>query len=277
MRAPLLFPIAALLLATSGYAAAAPVAVTNPGFEDLYLGSNLPAEYGGDVPAGAFPVGPPPTGWSAWYEFGAAPPGAFIGVLNPGTAAEYAPAPAFFTDGAPEGDNAVLLYADGDTGGDEYGVEQTLAVGFEPDTTYTLTVQVGNIGSATGLVEPFLGLGFYDLDGFPGYRIQLLSDGAVVAEDTGSVLPPEREFRPAALVFTTGDAPPTGAIGIRLVNRNEPDVSGVRGLEVDFDDVSLDASPAVNPVPIAPLVGLLLGASLLATGLVATGRRIPGA
>jgi hypothetical protein len=242
-------------------ASAAPVSIDNPGFEDLYLGSNLPAEYAGDVPTGTFPTGPAPSGWTAYYQGGSPPAGAFIGVLNPGTAADFAPDPAFFEFGAPEGDNAVLLYTAGDTGGAEYGVEQTLGSVLESDTLYMLRVSIGNIGSATALLPPYSGSGFYDIDGFPGYRVQLLAGGVVVAEDVDGVLPDERQWGTAfAALSTTDDHPQLGeTLSIRLVNRNQADVAGVTGIEVDFDDVRLDASPAL-PVPIGPAAsaGLVL-------------------
>jgi hypothetical protein len=140
-------------LAVAAAAAADPVAIANPGFEALYLGSNLPPQYGGDVPTGSFPTGPPPSGWSAYYA-SAPVSGMYIGVLNPGTAADHAPAPACFPAGAPEGDNVVLLYMDGDAGGGEYGVEQQLAATLAADTHYRLTVEVGNIAGCAGLVTP---------------------------------------------------------------------------------------------------------------------------
>ena len=55
-----------LCLLAARFAGADPVSITNPGFEDLYFGSSLPPEYGGDVPTGTFPVGPPPAGWTAY-------------------------------------------------------------------------------------------------------------------------------------------------------------------------------------------------------------------
>ena len=166
-----------------------PVSIANSGFEALYLGSNLPAQYAGDVPTGTFPTGPAPAGWSAYYEGGAPLPNTFIGVLNPGVAADFAPNPPFFEFGAPEGDNAVLLYTGGDTGGLEYGVEQTLGAVLEAGMDYRLSASVGNIGGGTALLPPYSTLGFFDLDGFPGYRLQLLAGGVVVAEDVDTVRP----------------------------------------------------------------------------------------
>lgn len=244
-------------------AAAAPIPITNAGFEDLYLGSNLPPEYSGDVPAGAFPVGPAPAGWSV-YSDGGLSAGAFVGVLNPGTAADHAPNPAFFPGGSPEGDNSVLLYMDGDVGGNAYGVEQVLGAALQANTVYTLTARVGNIASGTGLVEPFLSLGFYNLDGFPGYRVQLLAGGQVIAEDAGVLSSGEGEFALATVQHVTGANPAQigQTLSVRLVNRNQPDIPSVRGLEVDFDDVHLDASPA-PALPVSSGVVALLSLTLV--------------
>jgi hypothetical protein len=248
----------ALLIASS--AVADPLSISNPGFEALYFGGNLPPEYAGDVPTGAFPAGAPPSSWTAYYA-GSPEAGMYIGVLNPGTTADHAPAPACFPAGAPEGDNVVLLYADGDQGGGEYGVEQQLAAALQANTHYTLTVEVGNIASCAGLVSPYLG--FYDLDGFPGYRVQLLAGGVVVAEDAGALSPAEGVFETATLELSTGAAPSQQGqpLAIRLVNRHQPDVPGVTGLEVDFDDVRLDAAPVAG-VPLAPWAGAVLALAL---------------
>jgi hypothetical protein len=242
-----------LLLAP--FAAAAPVAIENPGFEALYLGSNLPPQYGGDVPTGAFPTGPAPAGWTSYYASGAEA-GMFIGVLNPGTTADHAPDPPCFPEGAPEGDNVVLLFMDGDDGGGEFGVEQELSATLQANTTYTLRVEVGDIASCAGLVPPYTS--FFDLDGFPGHRVQLLAGDVVIAEHTADLGLAEGEFGSVQLELTTGSAPAQlgEPLAIRLVNRNQPDVAGVDGLEVDFDDVRLDATP----VPAAPIAGWASGA-----------------
>lgn len=261
-----------LPLALSAAASAAPVVIANPGFEDLYLGSNLPPQYAGDVPTGAFPTGPPPAGWTAWYETGGPQGGEFLGVLNPGTSADHAPDPACFPAGAPEGDNVVLLYQDGDSGGQEYGVEQDLGVALAARTTYTLTVEVGDIASCAGLVVPYTS--FFDLSGFPGYRVQLLAGGVVVAEDDDTLSPGDGVFTPTTLVHHSGTNPSQlgQTLSIRLVTKNQPDVAGVSGLEVDFDDVTLDASPSIGVVPIPPAALLPLGALLLAIGVAASRR-----
>jgi hypothetical protein len=246
-----------------GPALAAPIAIVNAGFEDPYFGSNLPPEYNGDVPAGSFPVGPAPAGWFVWDPGNALNAGAYVGVLNPGTQADYGADPAFFPNGAPEGDNAALLYVEGDAGGSAYGIEQPLNAALAPDTQYTLTVEVGNIASGTGLVAPFSGFGFYNLDGFPGYRVELLavpvgqpsSSGTVLAFDENGIpglADAEGEFMTSILTYAplaAGDPLIGQTLWIRLINLNNADVPGVRGLETDFDNVRLDATPAAVPSP----------------------------
>jgi len=253
-------------------ASAAAVAVTNPGFEDLYLGSNLPPQYGGDVPTGSFPTGPAPAGWTAYYASGATP-AMFIGVLNPGTTADHAPNPPCFPDGAPEGDNVVLLYADGDAGGGEYGVVQTLGATLQAQTAYTLSVRVGDIASCAGLVPPYTD--FFDLDGFPGHRVQLLAGGVVVAEHSAALAIGEGEWQRVEATLVTGSTHPQlgQPLAIRLVNRHQPDVPGVSGLEVDFDDVRLEAI-SVAAVPVAGWASSALCIALAGLG-VARMRRAP--
>ncbi|MGE0483049.1 MAG: hypothetical protein AB7Q81_02820 [Gammaproteobacteria bacterium] len=238
----------AVLALAAGSAQAASVAVVNAGFEDLYGGI--------DVPETAFPAGnngaAAPNGWSA---FGAVGGDAYIGVLNPGT--------VFFVSGASEGDNVALLYFDNNVGGAEFGIEQTLTTTLTAATTYTLQVDIGNIRTGTAQVAPWDGLGEYDLDGFPGYRVELRAGNEVLASDLNTLLPGEGEFLTTTLQVTIGAG--HAALGdnlvIRLVNLNLSTgaTATTRGLEVDFDDVRLDASP----VPLPSAAWLLLPPVLL--------------
>lgn len=99
--------------------------------------------------------------------------------------------------------------------------------------------------------------------------MQLLAGGAVVAEDAGALTPSlgEGEFATATVQLTTGSAHAQQGqpLAVRLVNRNLQGVPGVSGLEVDFDDVRLDATP-VAQVPIGAWAGAGLAAALLASG-----------
>jgi hypothetical protein len=241
MRAPILsFAIGFALFAHGIFAA--PVAIENAGFEAPYLGGNLPPQFNGDVPATAFPVGAPPAGWE---PYGAVGGNAFVGVLNPGVMT-VEPLATYFPDGAPEGENVALTFFDGHLGGAEFGIEQTLDAALAADTRYTLTVEVGNIASGVSVVQPFASFGFFDLRGFPGYRIEFLAGGEVVAADNNSLVPEEGEFLTSTVqIDVRGDHDQLGEeLAIRLVNLNEADVlDPVVDLEVDFDAVALDASP----------------------------------
>ena len=221
---------------------AAPVAIENSGFEALYLGGNLPPQYGGDVPPTAFPTGAPPAGWQ---PYGAVGSGAYVGVLNPGVMA-VEPMATNFPAGALEGDNVVLLFFDGHLGGAEFGVTQTLSATLTANTRYTLSAGVGNIASGTSVVQPYASFGFFDLRGFPGYRVELVAGGTVIAADNNSLLPAEGTFETSTVeaVIGASHAQLGQSLAIRLVNLNQPDVlDPAVDLEVDFDAIALDASP----------------------------------
>ena len=239
-----------LLFAGVSTLTAAPVAIVNPSFEAPYLGGDLPEQYAGDVPPTAFPSGQAPNGWDA---YGAVGNGAFIGVLSPGVAGIDAGA-TNFPLGAPEGDNVALMYFDGDMTGPEFGLQQTLVETLQPNTIYSLSAAVGNIASGKSSVEPYQSRGPYNLDGFPGYRVELLAGDTVIAVDSDSLQAvlqsPEGEgvFAVTTLGTTIGDTHPLlgQPMRIRLISRNEMDIPGVRGIEVDFDDISLDATPVIS-------------------------------
>lgn len=248
MPARMRITAAALALLATG-AQAAMVVVDNPGFEAQVHGPNT------------FTFGAP-TNWSAYNTN--VVNGDSIGTLNPqGT--------TYFAPGQWGGSNvAIAFIQSGGTSGVEFGIRQALNETLQADTTYTLTVGVGNIASGTS----DLGNGpiFFDLDGFPGYRVELLVGNTVLAADlnelaSGGNTIPEGEFRSSQVVFdSTGvDALLIGQpLVIGLVNLNVPDPIDLGAdREVDFDDIALDASPTVIPIPPA---FLLLGS---AVGLLA--------
>lgn len=218
------------------------IPIANAGFEEAYLGGNLPPTYNGDVPPTAFPVGAAPAGWQA---YGAVGGNAFVGVLNPGVLASE-PLATYFPAGAPEGENVALLFYDGHLGGAEFGIAQTLASSLTANTLYTLSAAVGNIASGRSAVQPYASFGNFDLRGFPSYRVQLLAGGVVVASDNGILHPAEGTFATTTVQLIVGDSHPqlNQPLAIRLVNRNLADViDPIVDLEVDFDAIALDASP----------------------------------
>ncbi|MEM7542974.1 MAG: hypothetical protein AAF384_15515 [Pseudomonadota bacterium] len=252
------FCLLGLLGSFTAAVAALDIPIVNPSFEAPYdeTLSNLPAQFNGVVPPSAFPVGQPPIGWELIAPISAP---ANVGILHPATGSEC-PTDQYFPSGAPDGETMLLMFHGDPNGGPEYGVRQLLDATASASTTYTLNVQIGNIGSGTSCVQPFQGFGPFFIDGFPGYRVQLLIGGVVVAEDTNTVSPGEGEFLPTSLTYTTGPTAPPGNLEIRLITRNEGTAVPMQnGIEVDFDAVSLRAAGQRRvPVPGLAILGLML-------------------
>lgn len=212
---------------------AAPVPVTNPGFElDVA------------VPGNFLVVNPAPEGWTRHDPFAILDGGGdALGVIAPsGT--------TFYVGPMPEGNQAGIVYLGGDSGtGQEAGLAQTLAVTVASNTVYTLSVSVGNIASGTGL-PPSDQFGFFNLDGFPGYRVELRGGTNLLAVDHNTLGGdiPEGAFRGVEIGARIGGHHPAigQPLGIRLVNLNLPGTPAEPGIEVNFDDVRLDASPLIS-------------------------------
>lgn len=199
---------------------AGPILVNNHGFEADFAADNT------------FPVFTP-SDWEIYDPFGLHGGGDLVGVLNPTNS-------TFFPGGAPEGSNVALVWLDGQIGAGEYGLYQTLSDTLEPGV-YTLRVWVGNIASGIG-APPFDQYGFYVLDGFPGYRVELVAGNTVIAVDDNQLTPTlgEGEFDETTLqVVIPSDDPLLGQpLEIRLINSNLQTPQD-RGIEVDFDDIRL--------------------------------------
>ena len=183
----------------------------------------------------------------------------------------------FFPAGAPEGSQAALVFLAGNQIA-EAGLQQTLSATLQPNTRYRCSVQIGNIASGTSLPGSADGGGvFYDLDGFPGYRIDVLAGANVVASDNNTigVTIPEGEFREARFYFdTTNTHPQLGEnLGLRLVNLKQPGTPTIPNIEVDFDAIRLTTGPI--PVP-AQLEIVLAGdqANLSLTGTTGATYRV---
>ena len=231
MRFCCLGVIVGLLLCIHGRASADILNVVNPGFEDT-TGQTVFNEFTFGVPNGWNLHDPNAITGSA---------GVFTGTLEPNGV-------DFFDTVAPEGDKVLILFNSTREGDGEYGLEQTLVETWQANTHYRLSVEVGNIGS--GFAQNGT---FFDLSEFPGYRVELLAGGTVIAQDLNSLVIPERQWGTSIVEFTTGDSDAFlgQQLRIRLVNLNQipggftqetsPD------LEVDFDNVVLEATPIPEP------------------------------
>jgi hypothetical protein len=154
-----------------------------------------------------------------------------------------------FTNEAPEGFN--VAYVEADTravGGDPTGgLVQVLDVDLAAETVYTLTVKVGNPIAVD-----------YAFNTFPGYRVQLLAGGIVLAEDHSSADPnsviedPNSAIQPdtwvtVMVVHTSGSAINDPNVGqpleIRLLNMGINAGGTGEDHYVMYDDVKLFSDP----------------------------------
>ena len=155
-----------------------------------------------------------------------------VGVFNPTTGAGNTPHPDV---GVPEENN--IAFADSGllAGEGRVGIFQPLDTVLEAGKRYTLELEVGNPQTFT---LPTLEVTF-ELDGFPGYQVQLLAGDEVLAVDDNSLSISEGEFQTATVTYrsSVNDAALGENLGIRLVNLNESE-----GRSVTFDSVSLSVA-----------------------------------
>jgi hapalindole H/12-epi-hapalindole U/12-epi-fischerindole U synthase len=129
----------------------------------------------------------------------------------------------------------------------ESGLVQTLSATLQTNTLYTLTVEVGNMAIDSSPSNNFA------FTGFPGYRVDLLAAGQVIASDNNTLLLAEGTFRTSQFSLSVGASHVLAgqSLGIRLVNLNAGP-----GIEVNFDDVRLDATAIPEPGTFASLLGV---------------------
>ncbi|MEK6644312.1 MAG: hypothetical protein AABZ08_10415 [Planctomycetota bacterium] len=221
--------VSVIVAAFAGGAYATPpggtsLSLVNPGFE-----SN-------PVAPGCFAV-LLPTGWSV-YD-----PNGIQDMFGDVVGCAYADGSVYYpVGGAPEGVNVALVFLSQNVGVGPMGLTQLLADVLEPNTTYTLRAQIGNIASGQG-PPPCDVFGFFNLNGFPGYRAQLLAGGVVILEDNNSLngMIPDGEFRRTTVQTTIGETHPQlgAALEVRLINLNTPGTPASPGIEVNFDDIQL--------------------------------------
>lgn len=204
-----------------------PITVQNHSFEDT-TGQTVFNEFTFGVPAG----------WML-YDPSNITGSAYIGTL-------LNPQDNFFSEPAPDGTRVAILYNALVLGAGEYGIQQSLSEVIEGDTTYTLEVEVGDIDSGTATdATP------YNLEGFSGYRVELLADPVpasvgeeqVLASDANSLAIVEGTFETSTVVvsISAGDPRIGQALAVRLVHLNQVPVGVLPAPdhEVDFDNVRL--------------------------------------
>ena len=211
-----------LILALPLAAGATLVTVNNPSFESPIT---APGNFSGSMTAG-------PAGWSV-YNAGATNTDRYFGVWNPAATDSY-------SDPVPHGANLGVVFLDNTTGIAEAGLRQVLAATLQLSTQYTLTVAVGNF-------DPGAGGAPWNFTGFPGYRVDLFAGSTLIGSDNNTLSPAEGRFLTSTVSFTTGasHAQAGQALGIRLVSLNGP------GVEVNFDQVQLDATSVPEPATFA--------------------------
>ena len=205
------------LLALTMNAKAAMLLINNPSFESPGASAG---QFRGDQTSG-------PTDWTV-YNPGGSSADRYFGEWNPtGTN-------SFVGGLAPDQTNVGVVFLD-DTNNEEAGLQQLLAATLQLSTQYTLTVEVGNFSDADG--------GTFNFTGFPGYRVELFAGSSLLASDNNTLTPGEGIFETSTVSFTTGSSHTDAgqALAIRLVNLNGS------GIEVNFDDVRLDATPVPEP------------------------------
>lgn len=224
--------VLATAVAAGVFAASAGAQVANPGFEEPELAD-------GDFTQGSVP---------GWQVGG----GGITGVFDPNDA---------FFPGTTGSDGAVPPPGDGDqiafifTGeGDAPGtLTQTLGGAITPNTTYTLSVAVGQAVESLG--RPFA-----------GYEISLLAGNTVLATEADQVTPAPGTFQTVDVAYTTGAADPN--VGAPLTLRLATTTNTAAAIDESFFDSAQVTAVAV-PEPAA------LG--LLALGGLAVLRRRRGA
>lgn len=173
----------------------------------------------------------PPPGWSAYGVIDFV--WRTVGVVNPNTTQLY-------LDPVPHGSNIGVAFLGPTFSNYPSGLRQTLSTTLVGRTTYTLTVAVGNMAYV-----PTPPHNQFDFNGFPGYRVELLAGGFVVASDNNSLLPGEGRFLTSTVQVATSSGHTNIGLplGIRLIN-----LDSAPGIEVNFDNVRLSAVPIPDPV-----------------------------
>lgn len=153
-----------------------------------------------------------------------------VGTINP-LSAQYPNEP-------PEGQNVGYSFVVNPFGSGVVGFTQTLDTFLTVNTKYTLQVEVGNPQG----VDQFGN----DYTGFPGYRVELVAGGNVLAADNNTLNIEEGQFKTSEVSFLAfADNLYLGNnLEIRLINLGQGP-----GLSIDFDNVSLTTTVLAYQLP----------------------------
>lgn len=204
----------AVIIPTTNQVESLLIPITNPSFEAPALDD------------GTFNL-TPPLGWGIFDDFGFVPQNPTFTTSSVNT---HNPTNSEYPGGVPDGQNVGSVYLTQTPSVAAVGLIQTLDAVVQPNTQYTLTVDVGN---PAGINE--VGL---DLTGFPGYRVLLLANDEVLAVDNNSLNIEDGKFATSTVSFTAapGESFVGKNLGIILINSLTSE-----GIEVDFDNVRLNA------------------------------------
>eukprot|EP01083_Nonionella_stella_P103476 295482_1 len=173
-----------------------------------------------------------------------------IGVMNPTGGTSFND--TVFGDGVPEGTQSCYIEPEWrHTNAGEHGLTQTLTGHtVSAGVTYTLSAWIGNLQRNIWSANSQDGVSSYDVSGFPGYRIQLVANGNILAQDNNQKSIDEGHWAQSivSVTISSGDSHIGQTLGIRLINKNVYTGTGLS--EVCFDGVQLEAttmSPTLSP------------------------------
>eukprot|EP01083_Nonionella_stella_P131721 400381_1 len=149
---------------------------------------------------------------------------------------------SLFGDSAPEGQLIIYLNPDGHKKGGVFGLHQTLTGhSITANTTYTLSVWIGNPATNTWAKDSMSSEKSYDNSGFEPYSVQLVAipSDVVLAEDSNSLSIPDGQWRQSRVVLDVLDA--HVYIGESLSIRLLWGTDVVTKLSIYWDDVRLEA------------------------------------